>query len=324
MADSKSSRAVGSEPLGKPVGEPRSFRHTFPFVPPAHSHLDYSVYGLDLTDNRMPSVVLRSREVLDRKGAFKKLSVALALLGVYEGVGLRERASGGIGGFHSSPAWEDYEESNYSPQVAAAIRLLERANDPYQVQACFTLSRGLALASDPESAIIEFVKLIELYVKQLAWGGDLEPAAAKNVLEDKIIFSKRVKEDLRARRILTEETVDLIYKIEEVRNKFVGHRGMRPLLGELFGDPEDNRGLLDQADFNYDPYLEYGPHFFERFLNDVMLMGGFLFSKMQGLEPLVCVTPGCWSQSSKRVHDVLTEAGAGWIGPNQNRLTPAK
>ncbi|MGO4856874.1 hypothetical protein [Arthrobacter sp. 2MCAF14] len=162
-----------------------------------------------------------------------------------------------------------------------------------------------------------------MYVKQLAWVGDLGAAAAKNVLVDKIIFSKRVKEDLKARTILTEEMVDLIYKIKEVRNKFVGHGGMRPLLGELFGDPEDNRQLLDKAEFKYDPYLDYGPHFFERFLNDVTLMGAFLFSKMQGLQPIICVTPGCWSQSSRHVHDVLTEAGSGWIGPHQNRLTPA-
>lgn len=104
MASTSRSHAFGSEPAGKPVGDPRSFRYTFPFVPPANSHVFHSVYGLDLADDGMPSVVLRSREVLDRKGAFKRLSVAFALLGIYEGVGLAERASGGIGGFHSSPA----------------------------------------------------------------------------------------------------------------------------------------------------------------------------------------------------------------------------
>lgn len=280
------------------------------------------VYGLDLTGNGAQSVVLHTRVELDQKAAFKKLSVALALLGVYEALGLTERAPGGIGGFLSSPSQEEYEEPRYQEEVRATISQLEQANDPYQIQACFTLSRGLALVSDPESAIIEFFKLIELYIKQLAWAGDLEAAAAKNVLEDKIIFSKRVREDLKVGGVLADQTVDLIYRMKEVRNKFVGHGGMRPTLGELFGDPEHNRQVLDQGEFKYDPYLQYGPGFFERVLNDVMLVGSFLFSKMQGLEPLVFVRPGCWSQGSDNVHDVLTAEGVRWIGPDPSRLKP--
>jgi hypothetical protein len=133
---------------------------------------------------------------------------------------------------------------------------------------------------------------------------------------DKIIFSKRVKENLKAHRILNQETLDLAYRMKEVRNKFIGHGGMRPPLGELFGDPEGYGQLLEGAAFKYDPELQFGPNFFERVRNDVMLMAGFLFSRMQGLEPVVCVTPDHWEQSSRRVRDVLTWAGAVWIEPD--------
>jgi hypothetical protein len=296
--------------------EPRSFRYTFPLESPSLNGVGYSVYGLDLEAPPAESVTLRTRRELDEKEAFKRLSVALALLGVFQGIGLIERGRGDTGTFSFSASQDDYEEQRYSPRVEAAIRKLEQANDPYQVQACFTLSRALALVPDPESAIVEFYKLIELYVKHLAWVGRLDRGAAKNVLVDKIIFSKRVKENLKAHRILNQETLDLAYRMKEVRNKFIGHGGMRPPLGELFGDPEGYGQLLEGAAFKYDPELQFGPNFFERVRNDVMLMAGFLFSRMQGLEPVVCVTPDHWEQSSRRVRDVLTWAGAVWIEPD--------
>jgi hypothetical protein len=296
--------------------EPRSFRYTFPLESPSLNGVGYSVYGLDLEAPPAESVTLRTRRELDEKEAFKRLSVALALLGVFQGIGLIERGRGDTGTFSFSASQDDYEEQRYSPRVEAAIRKLEQANDPYQVQACFTLSRALALVPDPESAIVEFYKLIELYIKHLAWVGRLDRGAAKNVLVDKIIFSKRVKENLKAHRILNQETLDLAYRMKEVRNKFIGHGGMRPPLGELFGDPEGYGQLLEGAAFKYDPELQFGPNFFERVRNDVMLMAGFLFSRMQGLEPVVCVTPDHWEQSSRRVRDVLTWAGAVWIEPD--------
>lgn len=298
--------------------EPRSFRYTFPLECPSLNGASYSVYGLEVGAAAAESVTLRTRRELDEKEAFKQLSVALALLGVFQGIGLIERNAGGMGVFSSSPSQDEYEEQEYSPRVEAAIRKLEQANNPYQVQACFTLSRAMALVPDPESAIVEFYKLIELYIKHLASAGRLDRGAAKNVLVDKIIFSKRVKENLKAHKILNEETLDLAYRMKEVRNKFIGHGGMRPPLGELFGDPEGYGQLLEGAAFKYDPELQFGPNFFERVRNDVMLMAGFLFSRMQGLEPIVCVTPEHWEQSSKRVRDVLTWAGAVWIEPDPN------
>jgi hypothetical protein len=139
---------------------------------------------------------------------------------------------------------------------------------------------------------------------------------------DKIILSKRVKDDLRVRAVLPPDIIDVVFRMKELRNRFVVHGGMRATIGELFGDPEDSRKLFEEAAFRYDPSLHYGPDFFERSLNDVSLVSAFLFSKMQGLEPLVHVRPGCWSHSSERVRQVLAAQGARWLGPGERRLAP--
>src|SRR5579859_5070063 len=205
MASSSGFESAGSPP--RPVAATRSYIYTFPFSPLRASSREYPVFGLDLRANGAHSVVLRARDELDRKAAFKKLSIALALLGVYEGQGLIERPPGGVGDFSAAPSADELEEFRYSQEITDTIKKLEKANTPYQIQACFTLSRAYALSSDPESAIIEFFKLIELYIKHLAWVRRLSEGAAKNVLVDKIILSKRVKDDLRVHRVLAEDTI---------------------------------------------------------------------------------------------------------------------
>ncbi len=276
-------------------------------------------YGLELGDGGR-SVILRTSRPLSQKDAFKKFSIVLALLGIYEGVGLIERAGDGLEGFSSRPSREEYDEPSYPEHVSATIRQLEKANDPYQIQACFTLSRGLAHVTDPESAIIEFFRVIELYIKHLAWTEALNPEAANNVLVYKLILSKRVKDALKTRRILRAETVDLIYKLKEVRNKFLSHGGIRPTLSELFGDPEKNGEVLESAEFRYDPDLHYGPGFYERVLNDVSLLSGFIFSKLQGTDRVAFVRQGAWVQGSPQVHDVLAAEHVRWIGPGASQI----
>ncbi|WP_077490668.1 hypothetical protein [Sinomonas mesophila] len=298
------------------------YTYTFPLAPPRPPALAYPVYGLELNGAGDHSVVLHSPEELDKKGAFKRLSVALALLGVYEGVGLIERAAGSIDGYSMSRSPEEYVDPALSPEVAEAVRRLRRANDPYQIQACFTLSRGLALMAAPESAITEFFKVIELHIKHLAWSRALDSGAARNVLVDKIILSKRVRDALRVRRLLDPGVLELVYKMKEVRNKFVSHGGVRAAVGELFGDPEGSAQLLEESEFRYDPDLHYGPGFFERVVNDVALVASFLFTLTQGLEPRVCEPSGGWSQASDRVRETLSAAGATWISPSQGALEP--
>lgn len=300
----------------------RSYAYTFPMVAVPDLGLDYSVYGLEVRGDGTRSAVLRVRDELDRKAAFKRLSVALALLGVYEGKGLIERPSREAGGFSALSSAEELEDVTYSRDVMDSIHRLERSNSPYEIQACFTLSRGYALLADPESAIIEFFKVIELFIKHLAWVRRLSEGAVKNVLVDKIILSKRVKDDLRVREVLAPDIINLIYRMKELRNRFVVHGGVRPAVAELFGDPEDYRQLLEESSFRYDPNLQYDPAFFERALSDLSLVSAFLFSKMQGLEPWVCVTPERWSQSSSQVHEVLAAEGVRWIGPDPGRFQP--
>lgn len=186
------------------------------------------------------------------------------------------------------------------------------------------MSRGLAFVSDPETAIIEFFKIIELYIKQLAWTGALGHTASKKVLQDKAIFSRPVREALTTEVQLNQDTVDLIFNMKEIRNRFIGHGGMRPTLGELFGDPENYHRLLDQAAFKYDPFLRYGQEFFERILNDVSLLAGFLFSKMQEIEPLVFMRPGCWYQGSEHVRKVLEAEGTQWISYDARAFDPVE
>lgn len=312
----------GLQPPDQPISAPKSFAYSFPLVSLLADNGNPSVYGLDVGSDGAKAAILRASEKLDQKATFKQLSVALALLGIFQSVGLIESLPGEVDASAWSASEHEYEMPRYSPRVEAVIRRLEQANGPYQIQACFTFSRALALVPDSESAIIEFFKLIELWIKHVAWSGRLDPHATKNVLVDKILFSKRVKEDLKQKRILKTETVDLIYKMKEIRNKFVGHGGMRPTIGGLFGDPEDYQQLFDESQLRYDDELHYGPGLFELLLNDVMLMASFLFSKLQGLEPLVCVRPGCWTASSQRVRDVLADAGAVWIAPDPDAFRP--
>ena len=150
----------------------------------------------------------------------------------------------------------------------------------------------------------------------------MDPGAARNVLVDKILLSKRVKDNLRVRRLLDEGVIDLIYKMKEVRNKLVVHGGVRAPVAELFGDPEGSAELLEESAFRYDPDLHYGPDFFERVMNDLALVASYVFSLTQGLEPRICTPPGGWSRSSTSVRYTLSAAGATWISPSDGTLEP--
>ncbi|GAB4100764.1 hypothetical protein [Sinomonas halotolerans] len=299
------------------------FSYTFPLAPPRPAGLPYPVCGLDLRDHGDHSVVLHSPEELDWKAAVKRLSVALAVLALHEGVGLIERAPGGIDGYSVSASSAACAEPALPPEVAEAVRRLELANDPYQVQACFTLSRGLALMATPESAIIEFFKVIELHIEHLAWSRALDPGAARNVLVDKIILSKRVRDALSVRRLLEPGVLELVFRMKEVRNKFVSHGGVRPPVGELFGDPEGSAQLLEESEFRYDPELHYGPGFFERVVEDLALLAAYVFTLTQGLEPRIREAPGGGSRASAGVRETLSAAGVTWIsaglGPHAPR-----
>jgi len=281
----------------------------------------YPVYGLHFRGTPAHSVFLRSKEQLDKKGAYKKLSIALALLAMFDEEGLKARANGGIGGYTAGVVNETYAEESYGGFVTSVIQQLKAAEHPFQIQACFTLSRAFALLNDPESAIIEFFKVIELSIKHAAATEQLTYSTAAAVLKGKI-FGPSVRDELAQKVGLKAETVDMIFRMKNVRNKFIGHGGVRPVIGELFGDPEGYGRLLEDPAFLYDPYLKYGETFFERVLNDVSLIARLLFCRMQGLAPFISSAPGCWSEPSPHVLEVLRTEGVTWRPFHPSELEP--
>lgn len=281
----------------------------FPLVPLPDHEDNYPVNGLHFRGTPAHSVYLHSKTSLDEKGAHKKLSESLALLAIFELVGLRARPSGGIGGFSGGPMEIiDMGAALISPVDQMHLGIAAAGNS-FQIQACFTLSRAFALQNDPESSIIEFFKVVELFIKDMAYASKLSPRANADVRNGKI-FSRNVISDLEAGLACGSELAKMILITKDIRNRFVGHGGVRPTVGELFGDPESNHELLENNRFRYDPFLHYGENFFERFQNDISLMARFLFCRMQGVEPILKTGPGCWSTPSEHVSKVLQDEGA--------------
>lgn len=285
------------------------YKYMFPLLPlPVHDG-KLPVLGLHFRGTHAHSIYLHSAQQLDEKHAYKRLSESLALLAIFDLVGLRARPTGGIGGFCGGPA----ESVDLGAVLTGAPHEmhagLAAADNSFQVQACFTLSRAFALQGDPESSIIEFFKVIELFIKGLAYEGKFGPDASFDVLRGRL-FSGKVIAELNSGALCSPELAKMIYIMKDVRNRFVGHGGIRPTIGEVFGDPESNHDLLEEERFKYDPFLHYGEQFFDRFLNDVSLVARFLFCRMQGVEPILKTGPGCWSSSSEHVSKLLEDEGA--------------
>ena len=252
-----------------------------------------------------PFITVNSSQILTKEQSYFKLSIALALFSLFEKEGFSPRPIGGIGGYNNGVVDERYVEDAHNAKVREYIAKLNDAKSPFQIQSRFTLSRAHSIMRDPESAIIEFFKIIELFIKENAHQNKLSEQACGDVFNKfPKVFSENVKLSLND-GILDTETVNVIWKLKNIRNRFVGHGGIRPMVADIFGDPEDNAKAINYSDFNYDTHINFGEHFFEKIMYDIEVLAVILFCKLNGVSPIYASIPGCWWQPSPVIEGII-------------------
>jgi hypothetical protein len=280
-----------------------SFDYFFPFKVTLQDRESLKKYNLDISDG-CAFLVLREEKELPEKDAYKKLSIDLTFLALYEKRGWNERPVGGLGGFHKKPHTQNSNNDYINhTKHKKLLNILNGADDGYSIQSRFTFSRAYSCFDDPESSSIEFFKIIELFIKYCAFKNMLSPEAIKQVKLHRL-FDEKIKKSLFEQKILKEFTVELLWELKKLRNTTIGHGGIRPLVSQLFGDPDSRNG--DKVDYLFSDTVEYNM-FFEKYRNDVEIMASVLFCKMNQLHVPYQRIPGCWWQPSACTERMLKD-----------------
>lgn len=271
---------------------------------------EHLVHDLDLSHGS-PFISLYSDTLLTKKQAYFKLSIAFGLYSLFEKEGFLPRPVGGIGGFNAGVEDSLYENITHSTLIKPYIDGFKRSTNSFQIQSRFTLSQAHAMMRNPEAAIIEFFKIVEIYIKNCAYTGVFTHATAARVLDPRSpsIFNNNVKRELVDSGQLNANTVDVIFKLKNVRNKFVGHGGIRPTVASIFGDPEDNRATVSYAEFQYDSSFNFGEPFYEKIMYDIEVVAVLLFCKLNDIPPIYLTIPGCWWQPNEVIETILIAEG---------------
>lgn len=305
------------------------YLYLLPFHPIDDSTKD--VLGVSLSSLN-PFIELYSDTQLSEAEAYIQVSKSLSISALFMTRGVIDRNSGAIGGFcEMRSSHKNYGDVSDLPDLARAFYdELDYEADSFQIQSRFTLSRAYALSSDFESSCIEFFKIVELYVKHLAYTSQLSDGATRQVTSGSV-FGCAVRKDIVDKGFISSELLYLLDNIRGVRNFFIGHGGVRSVVSRLFGDTEAGHrvevfkkaqnkvGLLDGHgleghfyDLKLDDY-EDSPLFL-RIGADFSLLSRFIFCKLQGVTPVLVYQPMCWFEASREVISILERDGATFIG----------
>lgn len=300
---------TNSSEVAKKISKFKNPLYVYLFPMTLISDLNYPVHDVQYdTDDNLPFIQLKSVGWLSDREAFKKLFVSLSVMSLYLDKGVNTRPIEGIGGFCKEIVDESYQPVIHKPKVNNLIKILEKCEDPFQIQAGFTLSRAYSSFQDSETAIIEFFKIIELYIKFNAYNGKLSTASFEAVKRFNL-FDNSVKTDLVNILGLKDTTVELIWDIKDLRNKVIGHGGVRPYLSAHVRDPEGHHTTIARVIRNYDPLIKFDEGFYEIIKYDSAVLARLLFGKMCDFKPINLLAPGCWWQPTQRVQSMAKYEG---------------
>lgn len=287
-----------------------SYHYYFPYDAPANLSRDYGIHDLYFNDPNIPFIILKSDKELSESQAYEKLSISLALLSLFEKEGFLARPVSAIGGYNCQKQNAPYKATKHSAEINEITKNLYMSNDSFQIQSRFTLSRAHALFRDPESSITEFFKIIELFIKYCASTGVFSEKASRDVLaRSPKLFTDEVKKELVEKEMLQSKTVEVIFKLKNIRNRFMVHGGVRPVVAGLFGDPEDNKTGIKFSEFQYDNEYIFGEPFYEKVMYDLEIIAVILFCKLNNIKPIYSSVPGCWWQSSEVIANIIVDEG---------------
>lgn len=262
--------------------------------------MDYPVNGIYYKDRNSSFVELRVNKKITDTVAYHKLFESLALIALFYEKGVYARAISAIGGYHMTIEDSAYKSVSHNKYIRSIIRLLGKCKDPFQIQAGFTLSRAYAQLDDPEISIYEFFKVVELYIKHQGFTCKLSQISKRDI-DNYNLFTPSIKKDLYSNRDITSETVDLIWIMKDIRNKFIGHGGVRPYIAKHYGDPENSYSKLASLIRQYNPGLVQDERFYENLSFDLAVLARLLFCKMCEVPPIHLQVPGCWWQPSGQI-----------------------
>lgn len=289
------------------------------YLLPFHSMINptENIFGVSLFSELGPFIEFYSDTQISEADVYRQVSKVLSIQALIMGQGVADRNPGSVGGFYEvrSVRKEYGDVTNPSLLVQDLYNSLCDDADSFQIQSRFTLSRAYALSSDFESSCIEFFKIVELYVKHLAYSSRLSPVATDQV-KGGHLFRDSVKKDIIDKGFISTRLFGLLENIIVVRNFFVGHGGVRPVVGRLFDDPEFAQRVklfkgIQERD-NYDLTLnDYNDSpLFRRIGADFSLLSRFIFCKLQGISPVLVYEPMCWWGASSQVLETLRDEGA--------------
>ncbi len=261
---------------------------------------------LNFNDDHSPfNCFIQLEENASNIDAYKTFFETISILSLYTLIGTDRRKDGAIGGvesYESNPS--NNFPNNIPDDVNETLILLKKCSNPFQIQAGINISRAYYYYNCPEISLLEFFKIIELAIKYYSYQSKLS-AASVSAVQRSSLFHTNIKDDLISKLGFHEDTIDLVWNIKDIRNRLIGHGGVRPEISNYFGDPERNNKTLDVILKKYNSFLQYDSTFFEYLFYDMEILSRLFFCKICNIPPFLIAVPGCWNQPSDRIRSVI-------------------
>lgn len=291
------------------------YLYHLPFYPIANP--PDPVLGVHFDSARGPFIQLYSDSPLSEYEQYVRISKALSVVALFSEKGTSDRQAGGVGSFYEERCSQKLygEVSDLTPLARMVYVGLDCEASAFQIQSRFTLSKAHSSSLNFESSAIEFFKVVELYIKHLAYTSQIGPKSVAAV-KGGFLFKDVVKQEIIDRGFLSSELFDLLDNLRAVRNFYIAHGGIRPFVSRIVDDPErDNRVRVFNnlvAGHGYDLHLDsyFDDPLLTRIGVDFSLLSRFVFCKMHDVDPVLVYRGMCWWTASDNVMEVLKQDGA--------------
>lgn len=282
------------------------FYHRFPYIYRLPAQRSIIVNKTIITGDFPYGVTVKTKTRIPTKEALHIFFETTAIIALYLKQGGLRRSVGAIGGYHEGVESGKIIQPKLNVDLKQVLSQLQKCNNPFQIQCAFTLSKAYAI-EDIELRILEFFKIIEIATKYYASRKIFSTQVYNQIFNQGKLFTPEVKTAWA--NLLQEETIDFVWGLKDIRNKTVGHGGIRPDVSMFIKDPESNYLKLKKFFIKFNDFIPSEERYYEVLDVDIELVARLLFCKICSIEPFYFKLPGWWFIPSSRVLQILSQEG---------------
>lgn len=259
-----------------------------------------------ITNDSPYGATVKTKNRISRLEAHHIFFETTAIIALYFKLGGLRRSVGAIGGYHEGVESGETIQPSLIQNLDLVILKLQSCNDPFQIQAAFTLSKAYAI-EDLELRTLEFFKLIEIAAKYYASNNYFNAQVATQIFSHGKLFTPEIRSAWNS--VLGTDTVNLMWGLKNIRNKTIGHGGIRPDVSMFVNDPEDNYLKLKKFFVQFNDSVPDEEHYYETLEVDIELVARLLFCKICNIDPFYFRLPGWWFIPSNKLLSILSNEG---------------